>query len=65
MMKKIVLNMVLCCALFAQAIDVYAQADAKLSGTIIGTDLFVDYSTFEASTTVNTREMAFDGDLNT
>ncbi|MBO4666034.1 MAG: CotH kinase family protein [Paludibacteraceae bacterium] len=65
MMKKIVLNMVLCCALFAQAIDVYAQEDAKLSGTIIGTDLFVDYSTFEASTTVNTREMAFDGDLNT
>ena len=40
-------------------------ADELLHGTVIGTELSVDYSTFEASTTANTREMAFDGDLNT
>ena len=41
------------------------QADELLHGTVIGTDLYVDYSTSSASTTVNTREMAFDGNLNT
>ena len=40
-------------------------ADELLHGTVIGTDLYVDYSTSSASTTVNTREMAFDGNLNT
>ena len=39
--------------------------DVKLSGTIIGTLETVDYTTFQKSTTANTREMAFDGDLNT
>lgn len=39
--------------------------DHKLTGTVIGTTETVDYSTFNKSTTVNTREMAFDGDLNT
>ena len=39
--------------------------DGKLSGTVIGTAESVDYSTSQQSTTVNTREMAFDGDLNT
>lgn len=42
-----------------------AMSDNKLTGTVIGTDLYVDYNTFAASTSVNTREMAFDGDLNT
>ena len=46
-------------------IAVLASADEKLSGTVIGTTESVDYSTFEQSTTVNTRENAFDGDLNT
>ncbi len=41
------------------------HADELLHGTVIGTDLYVDYSTSSASTTVNTREMAFDGNLNT
>jgi len=39
--------------------------DAKLSGRVIGTAETVDYNTFARSTTANTREMAFDGDLNT
>lgn len=39
--------------------------DQKLTGTVIGTTESVDYSTSKKSTTVNTREMAFDGDLNT
>ena len=39
--------------------------DAKLSGIVIGTEYTVDYSDFSQSTTANTREMAFDGDLNT
>ena len=39
--------------------------DAKLSGTVIGTEKSVDYSTNKVSTTVNTRECAFDGNLNT
>jgi len=39
--------------------------DAKLSGTVIGTEKSVDYDTNTASTTVNTRECAFDGNLNT
>ena len=45
----------------------WAMADDsyKLSGTVIGTAESVDYSTSQKSTTVNTREMAFDGDLNT
>ena len=39
--------------------------DAKLSGTVIGTEKSVDYGTNAASTTVNTRECAFDNDLTT
>ena len=39
--------------------------DEKLTGRVIGTIETVDYSTFNKSTTVNTREMAFDGNLNT
>ena len=39
--------------------------DAKLSGTVIGTEKSVDYGTDSESTTVNTRECAFDGNLNT
>ena len=39
--------------------------DHKLTGTIIGPQKSVDYATNTASTTVNTRERAFDNDLNT
>jgi hypothetical protein len=37
----------------------------KLTGTVIGTEMSVDYNTGLQSTTVNTREMAFDGDMET
>ncbi|WP_028903319.1 MULTISPECIES: CotH kinase family protein [unclassified Prevotella] len=42
-----------------------AHADGKLSGTVIGTLEAVNYQTGQKSTTVNTRENAFDGDLST
>ena len=51
--------------LFAQISSWSFADDVKLSGTIIGTLETVDYTTFQKSTTANTREMAFDGDLNT
>ena len=41
-----------------------ALADGKLTGAVIGTTETVDYQTFKKSTTVNTRDNAFDGDLN-
>ena len=43
---------------------VFAQ-DGKLRGTVIGTTVSVDYSNNGRSTTVNTREQAFDGALST
>ena len=53
---------ILICGLFATT----AQGqDSKLTGTVIGTLKSVDYSTNKASTTVNTRECAFDDNLNT
>lgn len=38
---------------------------ALLHGTVIGTTPSVDYTTGQASTTINTPSMAFDGDMNT
>ena len=53
---------ILICSLFATT----AQGqDSKLTGTVIGTLKSVDYSTNKASTTINTRECAFDDNLNT
>ncbi len=49
------------CSLAAQTTD----ADIKLTGTVIGTEKSVDYATNKPTTTVNTRECAFDGDLTT
>ena len=49
------------CSTSAQA----PTEDVRLTGTVIGTLNSVDYATNKASTTVNTREMAFDGDVNT
>ena len=37
----------------------------KLSGTIIGTDTYVDYSTGDSSKTVNTLDAVFDGNYAT
>ena len=42
-----------------------AQTDPKLTGTVIGTLKSVDYGSNKESTTVNTRECAFDNDLTT
>lgn len=39
--------------------------EEKLQGRIIGTEQSVDYSTGMSSTTVNTKQMAFDGNFNT
>ena len=41
-----------------------AFADGKLTGVVIGNKESVDYQTNTMSTTVNTRDNAFDGDLN-
>ena len=65
-MKHLIYILVLSAGILAaQGVRADELEDELLHGTVIGTDLFVDYSTFEPSTTVNTREMAFDGDLNT
>lgn len=45
--------------------SIKAQNPVKLSGTIIGTAESFDYTKFECSTTVNTIENAFDGNLQT
>ena len=50
--------------LLLPSFTLFAQ-DQKLSGTVIGTALSVDYSTGQASTSVNTAANAFDGDLAT
>ena len=53
-------------ALFALFLTATLHAkDPQLTGTIIGTEASVDYATGAVSTTVNSRECAFDGDLNT
>ena len=41
------------------------MAEQPLSGKVIGTETSVDYTTYAQSRTVNTREMAFDGDMET
>jgi len=44
---------------------VSVSADDLLTGQVIGTEVSVDYNTFERTTEVNTCKDAFDGDLNT
>lgn len=46
------------------ALSAWANSQ-KLTGTVIGTELSVDYSTNKSSTTVNSRDAAFDGKLDT
>ena len=43
----------------------YAQTSPRLTGTILGSSPSYDYRTNRQSTTVNTPECAFDGDLST
>lgn len=50
---------------FLFALSALCQESRKLTGTVIGTGVSVDYNTGNMSTTVNTRQMAFDGDLST
>ena len=51
---------------FLLSVSVTAVADdGKLTGSVIGTLESVDYASSQQSTTVNTRAMAFDGNLNT
>ena len=59
MKRKYMIYLLLLTALSAMA------DDGKLAGRVIGTTETVDYSTFNKSTSVNTREMAFDGKLDT
>ena len=40
------------------------SADDLLTGQVIGTEVSVDYSTNDRTTTVNTCKDAYDGDLN-
>ena len=58
-------HLLLLTTLFVTCIQSAAAVDGKLTGKVIGTTLTVDYNNFSQSTTANTREMAFDGNLNT
>ena len=60
MIKKL-----LCIQLFTVSLLTPVYGDDLLKGTVIGTTEYVDYSNNAKTTTVNTRENAFDGDLNT
>ncbi len=52
--------------LFVFAFCAVCSAEEKLTGSVIGSEYSVDYNnTSSPSTTANTRQMAFDGDLNT
>lgn len=64
-MKRIVATISILLCNFYAVIAQTGVVDPKLTGTVIGTLNSVDYATNKASTTVNTREMAFDGDVNT
>ncbi len=58
-------HIILLLLLMAPSLSAIADDGKKLTGTVIGTEISVDYTTLKESTTANTREMAFDGDLNT
>ena len=59
----IIITIITCgvCPLAAHTTD----GDAKLTGTVMGTTTSVDYGNNQPTTTVNTRDCAFDGDLTT
>ena len=54
-----------CAILFMMSLLTPAYGDDLLKGTIIGTTECVNYQNNAKTTTINTRENAFDGDLNT
>ena len=60
MIKKL-----LCAILFMMSLLTPAYGDDLLKGTVIGTTECVNYQNNAKTTTINTRENAFDGDLNT
>ena len=60
MIKKL-----LCAILFMMSLLTPTYGDDLLKGTIIGTTECVNYQNNAKTTTINTRENAFDGDLNT
>ena len=60
MIKKL-----LCAILFMVSLLTPAYGDDLLKGTVIGTTECVNYQNNAKTTTINTRENAFDGDLNT
>jgi len=47
------------------SLNAIAQTSEKLSGVVIGTQYSYDYNSGSRSTTANTKDMAFDGDLST
>ena len=63
-MNKYISHLLLLLILIWPSLHVMAD-DEKLTGTVIGTLLSVDYSTNMQSTTVNTCADAFDGSLST
>ena len=63
-LKSVKTPLTLLLLLFLPSLTLHAQ-DQLLAGTVIGTAESVDYSSGEASTTVNTAVNAFDGDLST
>ena len=63
-LKSLNKTLTLLLLMFLPSFTLYAQ-DHLLQGTVIGTEVSVDYSDGQASTTVNTAAEAFDGDLDT
>ena len=55
----------LCAQILMVSLLTPAFADNLLKGTVIGTTESVNYQNNAKTTTINTRENAFDGDLNT
>ena len=52
--------------IFSLLLSLPLFSSEKLTGTVIGSEWSVDYTnTYSPTNTVNTRDMAFDGDLNT
>ena len=64
-MKKIYLTITAILCTIVSSVAQSSNNDSKLTGAVIGTTPSVDYGTNLATTTVNTRECAFDGDLST
>ena len=64
-MKKTHLSIAALLFYFSGSLAQTGDGDSKLTGVVIGTTTSVDYGNNQSSTSVNTRECAFDGDLTT